>query len=271
MARCRIGFDIGGTFTDVVLFNEETGQYKSVKVSSTPADPSNGAAEGIEKILSPLAATLVDVFGHVEVYQLGGVPGLLLAASAEPLASLEGARRALRATPADFARYGFHRVEDFAALRLLDEAGTRALAKGGRLNTDDHNLLATRTSHLGAAALDVRSARALWQDHDPLLAGIDDLDRSALIRRLVASNFPERATALALTAEGADQETGLGWIELGLARPRRAARALRTRPRAGARNERRRGGLAGESGRRLHARPTGREISERISTTGSKP
>jgi N-methylhydantoinase A len=53
MARCRIGFDIGGTFTDVVLFNEETGQYKSVKVSSTPADPSTGAAEGIEKILSP--------------------------------------------------------------------------------------------------------------------------------------------------------------------------------------------------------------------------
>jgi len=52
MGRCRIGFDIGGTFTDVVLFDEETGSYHSAKVSSTPADPSMGAQRGIEKILS---------------------------------------------------------------------------------------------------------------------------------------------------------------------------------------------------------------------------
>ena len=52
MGRCRIGFDIGGTFTDVVLFDEDKGNYQSAKVSSTPSDPSMGAAEGIEKILS---------------------------------------------------------------------------------------------------------------------------------------------------------------------------------------------------------------------------
>ena len=52
MGRCRIGFDIGGTFTDVVLFDEDTGKYQSAKVSSTPSDPSMGAVEGIEKILS---------------------------------------------------------------------------------------------------------------------------------------------------------------------------------------------------------------------------
>lgn len=52
MGRCRIGFDIGGTFTDVVLFDEDTGVYQSTKVSSTPADPSISAREGIGKILS---------------------------------------------------------------------------------------------------------------------------------------------------------------------------------------------------------------------------
>ena len=52
MSGCRIGFDIGGTFTDVVLFDELTGKYISAKVSSTPADPSVGAVEGIGKILS---------------------------------------------------------------------------------------------------------------------------------------------------------------------------------------------------------------------------
>jgi N-methylhydantoinase A len=52
MGRCRIGFDIGGTFTDVILYDEETGEYQSSKVSSTPKDPSIGATEGIGKILS---------------------------------------------------------------------------------------------------------------------------------------------------------------------------------------------------------------------------
>ena len=211
-----------------------------------------------EALLRSLAATLVDVFGHVEVYQLGGAPGLLFAASGEPLASLEGARRALQAAPEDFARYGFHRVEDFAALRLLDEAGTRALAEGGVLNTDDHNLLAARASRLGETALDTRSARALWKDHDPLLAGIDGLDRSVLIRRLVATQLTERATALALTDEGAAQETGLGWVELGLARPGRAARHFERALELAPDVERRRGGLAGESGLRAHAGQTGR-------------
>ena len=177
-----------------------------------------------EALLRSLAATLVGVFEHVEVYQPGAAVGLLFAASGEPLAILESAGRALQAAPEDFARFGFHRVEDFAAARVLDDVGTRALAAGGALNTDDHNLLASRASRLGEAALSPRSARMLWKDHDPLLAGIDGLDRSALIRRLIATKFKQRATALALSEEGALEETGLGWVELGLARPKRAAR-----------------------------------------------
>ena len=35
---------------------------------------------------------------------------------------LKGARRALQTTPEDFARFGLHRVEDLAAIRVLDEA-----------------------------------------------------------------------------------------------------------------------------------------------------
>ncbi|MBW2287404.1 MAG: fused MFS/spermidine synthase, partial [Deltaproteobacteria bacterium] len=177
-----------------------------------------------EALLRSLTATLVEAFGFVEVYQPSGSTGVLFAASAEPLDALDSARRALQTTPADFARFGIHRVEDVAATRVLDSAGTRALAEGGELNTDDHNLLASRASRLGEAALDTHSARLLWKNHDPLLAGIDGLDRSALIRKLVASNFKERATSVALAEDGALEETGLGWVELGLARPGRAFR-----------------------------------------------
>lgn len=51
MKNSRIGFDIGGTFTDVILFDEGEGIYYSVKTSSTPKDQSIGATTGIKKIL----------------------------------------------------------------------------------------------------------------------------------------------------------------------------------------------------------------------------
>ena len=101
---------------------------------------------------------------------------------------------------------------------------SRALAEGAALNTDDHNLLASRSSRLGKAALDPDSFRRLSKDHDPLLTGLDGLDRSALIRRLVGTKFTARATSLTHSEDEALEETGLGWVELGLARPQRAAR-----------------------------------------------
>ena len=52
MNRCRIGFDIGGTFTDIILYDEQEGVYHSAKIQSTPPDHSKGAVIGIEKILN---------------------------------------------------------------------------------------------------------------------------------------------------------------------------------------------------------------------------
>jgi hypothetical protein len=176
-----------------------------------------------EALLRSLAATLVDVFGNVEVYQPGGSMGIIFAASVESFDSLEGARGALRAVPKDHARFGIHRVEDVAAMRVLDPLGTRVLAEGAVLNTDDHNLLAARGSRLGRTALAGRTVRRLWSD-EPTLAESDGFDRSALIRTLVATGFADRADALARSEDRALEETGLGWIELGLGRPARAAR-----------------------------------------------
>jgi N-methylhydantoinase A len=47
----RVGIDIGGTFTDLVLLDEEAGELTQTKTPSTPSDPSIGAADGIEKLL----------------------------------------------------------------------------------------------------------------------------------------------------------------------------------------------------------------------------
>jgi N-methylhydantoinase A len=46
----RLGVDVGGTFTDLLLVNDETAELFRVKTPSTPADPSEGVLVGIRRI-----------------------------------------------------------------------------------------------------------------------------------------------------------------------------------------------------------------------------
>jgi N-methylhydantoinase A len=50
----RIGIDTGGTFTDVVAFEEATGRLVSTKTASTPHDPAEGFLAAIAKVLHQL-------------------------------------------------------------------------------------------------------------------------------------------------------------------------------------------------------------------------
>jgi N-methylhydantoinase A len=52
----RLGIDVGGTFTDLVLFSEDSGAVVVEKVPSVPADPSRGIIDGIVKILATAGA-----------------------------------------------------------------------------------------------------------------------------------------------------------------------------------------------------------------------
>jgi N-methylhydantoinase A len=46
-----LGVDVGGTFTDLALFDLDSGQMTFAKVPSTPADPSQGVLNGIRQLL----------------------------------------------------------------------------------------------------------------------------------------------------------------------------------------------------------------------------
>ena len=46
----RLGVDVGGTFTDLFLVNEHSGETFTAKVPSTPADQSIGVLEGIKRV-----------------------------------------------------------------------------------------------------------------------------------------------------------------------------------------------------------------------------
>ena len=62
----RIGVDVGGTFTDFVLTDAETGALSYYKVPSTPDDPSIGIAQGIREMLERFGVAAADVgfIGH---------------------------------------------------------------------------------------------------------------------------------------------------------------------------------------------------------------
>src|SRR5437588_9521293 len=46
----RLGVDVGGTFTDLLLVDDETGNLHRVKTPSTPSDPAEGVLVGVRRI-----------------------------------------------------------------------------------------------------------------------------------------------------------------------------------------------------------------------------
>src|SRR4030066_607508 len=60
----RLGCDIGGTFTDFVLLNDQTGEIKINKCLTTPRDPSDAVEQGIRE-LEVKAPGFVEVMDEV--------------------------------------------------------------------------------------------------------------------------------------------------------------------------------------------------------------
>jgi N-methylhydantoinase A len=62
----RLGVDVGGTFTDLLLFNETTGAFWRHKTPSTPHDSSEGILTGVHAICAAagISAQGIDFFLH---------------------------------------------------------------------------------------------------------------------------------------------------------------------------------------------------------------
>ena len=57
----RIGVDIGGTFTDFSLLNEDTGQLTGFKSPTIPADPASGVIDGLQALVAELGIAPGDI------------------------------------------------------------------------------------------------------------------------------------------------------------------------------------------------------------------
>ena len=57
----RLGIDVGGTFTDLLLFEEDSGAIHLLKTPSTPEDPSIGILAGIQRIVTEAGGSPSDI------------------------------------------------------------------------------------------------------------------------------------------------------------------------------------------------------------------
>lgn len=143
-----LGVDVGGTFTDIFLVDNDSGEVHTAKVPSTPEDSSQGVLNGIERVCAQSGIDPADIghvmhgttvatntiltgsgarvgmittAGHRQVLQIarsfvpGGLGGWVIYNKSEPLAPLE------LTIEAD-ERIG----ADGAVVRPLDEAALRA-------------------------------------------------------------------------------------------------------------------------------------------------
>ena len=65
MTRYRVTVDTGGTFSDFVALNEETGKLSIAKLPSTPDDPSRAIVAGVEQLIATAGeSTEIGYFCH---------------------------------------------------------------------------------------------------------------------------------------------------------------------------------------------------------------
>src|SRR5262249_1129732 len=65
MPRYRIGVDVGGTHTDLVLYDVSTGAVVVEKVASTPNNPATGVLNGINNFIrAGIDPAAIDFFAH---------------------------------------------------------------------------------------------------------------------------------------------------------------------------------------------------------------
>jgi N-methylhydantoinase A len=93
----KLGVDVGGTFTDVLLLAEETGELTIAKVLSTPEDQSAGVIAGVRQAcqtrgISPAQLSLIlhgsTVVTNMILEEKGAAGGLLTTAGHEQILHL---------------------------------------------------------------------------------------------------------------------------------------------------------------------------------------
>ncbi|GAB3509498.1 hydantoinase/oxoprolinase family protein [Amycolatopsis cihanbeyliensis] len=157
MGRYRASFDIGGTFTDVIAYDEETGHYVAGKAATTPEDLTEGVFTALDSVIDSAGDISFAVHGTTQglntLLQRRGPRVLLLATAGagDTYHIARGPRTRL---------YDLHyrKPEPLVPLRDIVEVGGRIGAAGEELDPLDEAAVRAaarryRTEGFGAIAV----------------------------------------------------------------------------------------------------------------------
>ena len=146
----RLGVDVGGTFTDLLLLREDTGQTWRAKVPSTPEDQSVGVIQGKDQILSQVT-TGADVTLHVVNHGTTVATNVILEQKGAKVALVvtEGYKDILQTrrsqVPGNLASWIiWPKPDPLAPLELTVEAPGRLATDGTEIRTFDEAIFEER-------------------------------------------------------------------------------------------------------------------------------
>ncbi len=151
----RLGVDVGGTFTDLLLMNEDTGETHTAKVPSTPNDASIGVLNGVAAICaeSGVAPQLIQRVMHGTTVATNAV--LTGKGARVALVTTSGYRQVLQVArsfcPGGLGGWvSYVKAPLLAPLELTIEADERIGADGAVITGLDENTLRQRLTELKA-------------------------------------------------------------------------------------------------------------------------
>jgi N-methylhydantoinase A len=155
----RLGVDVGGTFTDLLLINEADSSFHIAKVPSTPADPSIGVLNGTDRVceLAGIAPAEIDHVMHGSTIATNAI--LTGQGARVGLVTTEGYRHVLQIArsyvPGGLGAWViFNKTPPLAPLKLTVEARERIGAKGEIVAPLDEEALRQSLRHLKRHGID---------------------------------------------------------------------------------------------------------------------
>jgi len=140
----RLGVDVGGTFTDLLLFNEQNGELRLLKTPSTPQDQSIGIMTGISELIaaSKIAPNEINALLHgttvstnIVLEEKGAKVGLLVTKNFEQVLHLARSQ-----TPGPLAGWMIMEKPDpLADLEVTRGISERMSAQGDVITPLDEN------------------------------------------------------------------------------------------------------------------------------------
>jgi len=156
IARYRLGVDVGGTHTDLVLLDQSSGELLVEKVSSTPKNPALGVLDGIARFIARgIAPAEIGFFAHgttittnALLEMRGARVGLLITKGFRAVQEVQ-----VQARDGNLFDYFFQRPEPIAPQSLTREIPERSDYLGNVLVPLDREAVRTAARELKAAGV----------------------------------------------------------------------------------------------------------------------